>query len=72
MGDIIPRSGKAYDILKSKHPTAIQTYSDALISNNVAPMYPVIFEALDGPVIISAAALQTSGAARPSGIDAYS
>ena len=55
LGDIIPGSGKVYDILKSKHPTAAQPHSDALLSNTVAPMHSVIFDALDGPVIRAAA-----------------
>ena len=71
LGDIIPGLGKVCDILKSKYPTAALPHSDALISNDVAPMHPVIFGALDGPVI-RAAALQASGAAGASGMDAYS
>ena len=46
LGDIIPGFEKVYDILKSKHPTAALPHCDALISNDVIPMYPVIFEAL--------------------------
>ena len=49
LDDIIPGLGKVYDhILKSKHPATALTHSDALISNDVTPMHPVIFEALDG------------------------
>lgn len=36
----------------------------------ITPVHSIIFDVLDGPVI-RAATLQTSGAARPSGIDAH-
>ena len=67
LGDIIPGSGKVYDILKSKYPAAVLSHSDALISSDVTSMDPVI---LDGSVI-RVAALQALGATGPSGIDAY-
>ena len=72
LDDTIPGSGKVYDILKSKHPVAAPLHSEALLSDDAAstPVHPVIFDALDGPVI-KAAALRTSGAAGPSGIDAH-
>ena len=71
--DTIPGSGKVYDILKSKHPAAAPLHYEALLPDSVAtnPVHPVIFDALDGPTI-KAAALRTSGAAGPSGIDAHS
>jgi len=68
----IPGSGKVYDILKSKHPAAAQIDSVAFLPDSAptALVNSTIFDALDGSVI-RAAALRTSGAAGPSGIDAY-
>ena len=73
LDDTIPGSGKVYDILKSKHPAAAPLHYEALLPDSVTtnPVHPVIFDALDGPAI-KAAALRTSGAAGPSGIDAHS
>ena len=70
--DTIPGAGKVYDIVKSKHPPAAPLHSSALLPDSAptTPVHSVIFDALDGSVI-RAAALRTSGAAGPSGIDAH-
>jgi len=72
LDDIISGSGKVYDILKSKHPAAAPLHSEALLPDDftTTPVHPVIFDVLDGSVV-KAAALRTSGAAGPSGIDAH-
>ena len=59
-------------VLKSKHPPAAPLHNDCLITDTDPALiyHPVIFDALDGSVIC-AAALRTSGAAGPSGVDAY-
>ena len=58
------------DILKEKHPPAQPLSQDYLISevSESAPFHLIIFEALNGPMIRSAA-LRTFGAAGPSGVD---
>ena len=60
------------EVLRSKHPPATPTHHEHLIIDcaSTPAHHPVIFEALDGSVI-RAAALQTSGAVGPSGVDAY-
>ena len=69
---IIPGAGKVYDILKSKHPAAAPVHVEALLPDDdtTTPFHPAIFDVLDGPVI-KAAALRSSEAAGPSGIDAH-
>ena len=60
------------DLLKSKHPPAAPLHHECLITDTDPALvyHPVIFDVLDGSVI-RAAALRTSGAAGPSGVDAY-
>jgi len=62
----VPANTAVQNVLKSKHPPAAPLYRNTLIINSD----PVIFEALDGAVI-RAAALHTTSAAEPSGLDAY-
>lgn len=61
-----------YDVLKGKHPPAVPVHHECLITDSDPALayHPVIFEALDGSVI-HAAALRTSGAVGPLGVDAY-
>ena len=61
------------DILKEKYPPAQPLSQDCLISevSESAPFHPIIFEALNGPMLQSAA-LWTFGAAGPSGVNARS
>ena len=59
--------------LKEKQPPAQPLSQDCLISevSESAPFHPIIFEALNGPMLQSAA-LWTFGAAGPSGVNARS
>ena len=60
------------EVLETKYPPAAPIHHECLIADD-APIpahHSVIFETLDGSVIC-AAALQASGAAGPSGVDAY-
>ena len=60
------------DVLKSRHPPVVPVHRECLITDTDPALvyHPMIFEAFDGSVI-RAAALRTSGAAGPSGVDAY-
>ena len=58
------------EILRDKHPPSSPAHQDSLISDDPPPVHPVIFDSIDKGVIRSAA-LKASGAAGPSGLDAY-
>jgi len=66
-----PQAHSVRDVLKSKHPPAQPLYVNCLLPNwdNPPESHPVVFDALDGNVI-RLAALRTTGAAGPSGLDA--
>ena len=66
-----PHAHSVRDVLKSKHPPAQPLHLNCLLPNwgNPPVSHPVVFNALDGCVIRSAA-LRTTGAAGPSGMDA--
>ena len=68
----IPPTQSVREVLKSKHPSAQPLYVNSLLPSWINPpvIHPVIFDPLDGCVICSAA-LQTSGAAGPSGVDVH-
>ena len=57
------------EVLVSKHPQGQQASPDVIISSEPTDVHPVMFEPLDATMIKSAA-LQTSGAAGLSGLDA--
>ena len=57
-------------ILKEKHPVGQDVQPEAIDDQTPPSVHPVMFESLDGSVIISAA-IRTSGAAGPSGMDAH-
>ena len=57
------------DILASKHPPGQPAHPDAVIDDDPPEIHPVLFESLDAAMIRSSA-LQTSGVAGPSGVDA--
>ena len=61
---------KVRDILTDKHPRGQPACHDAIINDDPSEVHPILFEPLDGTMIRSAA-LQTSGAAGPSGLDAF-
>ena len=60
------------EVLRSKHTPAAPLHHECLITDSdpTPAHHPVIFDTLDGSAI-RAAALRTSGAAGPSGVDAY-
>ena len=60
---------KVREVLVSKHPQGQQATPDVIIPSEPTDVHPVMFEPLDATMIKSAA-LQTSGAAGPSGLDA--
>ena len=62
---------KVRDILSEKHPPGQPAHHDAIIDDDPPDVHPVLFESLDAGMIRSAA-LHTSGAAGPSGLDALS
>jgi len=57
------------DILADKHPTGQPALSDTVIKDDLLDVHPVLFDSLDATVI-RCAALRTSRAAGPSGLDA--
>ena len=61
------------DVLTDKHPPAQPLRQDCLITGapGSSPFHPVVFDALTGSVIRSAA-LRTFGTPGPSGVDAKS
>ena len=62
---------KVRDILADKHPPGKPVCSEAIIEDSPLEVHPVLFESIDATTIKSAA-LHTSGAAGPSGLDARS
>ena len=58
------------DILRDKHPPAQPIHQEALLSEDPPLVHPVVFDSIDKGLVRSAA-LKTSGAAGPSGLDAY-
>ena len=73
MGSSRWRNGqrKVRDILSEKYPPGQPAHHDAIIDDDPPDVHPVLFESLDAGMIRSAA-LHTSGAAGPSGLDALS
>ena len=75
LNDTIPTSdgtcASVFDILKSKHPQDSLPTEDSLVdgAHNPPIIHPVIYDNTQGKTICSAA-LCTSGAVAPSGIDA--
>ena len=67
-----PTSPSVLDILKTKHPAAQPASADALLPDCQDPpiVHHVIFDQIDASSIRSAA-LSTTGAAGPSGLDAH-
>ena len=65
-----PDSPSVKQILISKHPEGQPAYSSCIIPLEPEDPHPIIFDALNGDAIHSAA-LKVNGASSPSGIDAY-
>ena len=59
------------DVLIDKHPPGQPASPDSLVPYDAPPVQDVVFDTIDG-ALIRKAALMTSGAAGPSGLDAYS
>ena len=68
---IIHEHASVLDVLKTKHPPGAPPSVDSILEGGHIPstIHPVIFDSIIGKTIRSAA-LRTSGAAGPSGIDA--
>ena len=58
------------DVLKSKHPLGQGASPDSTLQGVPPDVHPVIFDSIDAAMIRSTA-LNTRGAAGPSGLDAY-
>lgn len=58
------------DVLREKHPSGKPAHQDSLICDVPPTVHPVVFDSIDKGVVRSAA-LKASGAAGPSGLDAY-
>lgn len=56
------------DVLTDKHPPSQPAHPDFIIEDDQPEVHPVLFEWIDASVIRSAA-LRTTGAAGPSGLD---
>ena len=57
------------DVLREKHPSGKEANTDNLIERQEGNFHPIIFDCIDGETI-RRAALNTEGAAGPSGVDA--
>ena len=66
-----PSSPTVLDVLMKKHPPGQPVHPSVLIGEGEPPfVHPVLFDKIDGDVIKNAA-LNTKGAAGPSGLDAH-
>ena len=68
-GGILPLNEETMTLLKSKHPEPSECSNDAIIDQRAAEVHPVVFEAINGDSVRTAA-LNTRGGAGPSGLDA--
>ena len=59
------------DVLKDKHPSSQPAHPDSVIEDDPPYFHPILLESID-PSLMKSAALRTSGAAGPSGLDAVS
>ena len=59
------------EILKTKHPVGQPASADSILQGTPPEIHPVVFDGIDARLIRSTA-LRTTGAAGPSGLDAYS
>lgn len=58
------------EILRDKHPPGKPADPNSLVPDDADPVHHVVFDSIDAS-LIRKAALNTSGAAGPSGLDAY-
>ena len=68
--DVTDNGRSIYDILKDKHPAAAPLNEDSIIRGSPPDSHPVIFDSIDAALVRSVS-LHTSGAAGPSGVDAW-
>ena len=66
----IPDSPTVREVLIEKHPTGQTAHANCILQSPPQEVHPVVFESIDASVIRSAA-MNTTGSAGPSGIDAY-
>ena len=66
LDDPVDGKGSVREVLTSKHPPSQPAHPDTIINDDPKEVHPVLFESLE----IKSAALHTSGAAGPFGIDA--
>ena len=71
LGDLVDEKRTVRDIIIDKHPPGQPAHPDSIIKDDPPDIHPVLFESIDASMIRSAA-LQTTGAAGPSGLDASS
>lgn len=71
LGDHVDTHKTVRDVLKDKHPPSQPAHPDSVIEDDPPEVHPVLFESIDASMMRSAA-LRTSGAAGPSGLDAVS
>ena len=69
LGDRVDEQRTVRDVFTEKHPPSQPLCRDSIIDEASPDVHPVLFESIDASLIRSAA-LQTSGAAGPSGLDA--
>ena len=66
----IPDSPTVREVLIEKHPTGQTAHANCILQSPPQEVHPVVFESIDASVIRSAA-MNTTGSAGLSGIDAY-
>ena len=71
LSDHVDTNRTVKDVLINKHPSRQPAHPDYLIEDDPPEVHPVLFESIDASMIRSAA-LRTTGAAGPSGLDAAS
>ena len=71
LGDKVDTTTTVRDVLVDKHPPGQPAHPESLIDDVPPEVHPVLFESIDASMLRSAA-LRTTGAAGPSGLDAIS
>ena len=71
LSDHVDTNRTVKDVLIDKHPSGQPAHPESMIKDDPPEVHPVLFESIDASMIRSAA-LRTTGAAGPSGLDAAS
>ena len=71
LGDHVDAHKTVRDVLRDKHPSSQPAHPDSVIEDDPPDLHPILFESIDA-FMMRSAALRTSGAAGPSGLDAVS